>query len=99
MTVMTPQEPNTTGRFVTKSLVRPPVEVDCSTWGADSDAADELPGSKSGAAAAGPPRATGRFVKQARVRPAVAVDCSAWPEAPTLCLELTIQQGSAVDPV
>jgi hypothetical protein len=81
---MTPPEPGPTGRFVKKSIVHPAIEVDCSTWGAD---------------AAGTPWTTGRFVKRSQVHPAVAVDCSAWPETPTLCLELTLQPGPAVDPV
>jgi hypothetical protein len=67
MSMMTPQEPEATGRLVKKSIVRPAVEVDCSTW-------DTLPGET--------PRTTGRFVKPSLLRPAVAVDCCDWREIP-----------------
>ena len=81
---MTPQKPDHSGRFVKKSLVRPAVEVDCSTWN-DADPAGKW--------------TTGRFVKKSLVRPAVEVDCSGWPEPPTLSIELTLSSESTVDPV
>jgi len=65
---MTPQEPNSTGRFMKKSMVRSAVEEDCSTWDAQAGRT---------------PRKTGRFVKASLTRPAMTVDCRDWLEAPT----------------
>jgi hypothetical protein len=84
MSMMTPQKPEGSSRFVKQSLVRPAVEIDCSTWNT---------------AEPGDQWTTGRFVKQSLVRPAVEVDCSGWSEVPTLSLELTLHPGSAVDAV
>jgi len=81
---MTPRNPEEARRFVKQSLVRPAIEVDCSTWNT---------------AEPGEQWTTGRFVKQSLVRPAIEVDCSEWTEASTLSLELTLHPGSAVDAV
>jgi len=79
---MSPQKPGTTGRFVTQALVRPAIDIDCSTW-STTDPADQW--------------TTGRFVKTPLVRPAFEVDCSEWPEPPTLFLELTLHPKPPLD--
>jgi hypothetical protein len=80
---MTPQKPDSTGRCVKNASVRPPVEVDCSTWDAETNAV---------------PRTTGRFVKPSLVRPAVAVDCSIWPETPADQAEVRTKEAEVVGP-
>jgi anti-anti-sigma factor len=71
---MTPQKPDSTGRFVKKSIIRSTVVEDCSTWDARAGEAS---------------RTTGRFVKGSLVRPAIAADCSDWCETPTDQAEVT----------
>ena len=81
---MTPQKPDDLGRFVRQSLVRPAIEVDCSTWNT---------------AEPGEQWTMGRFVKQALTRPAVEVDCTGWPECRPSPLSLTLYSEPAVDAV
>jgi len=80
---MTSEQPQHPGRFVTKPLNRPAVEVDCSTWGAEA-------GTKQ--------RTQGRFVVANVNRPAVEVDCSGW-HPPSPALVLTLQPDPTVDAV
>lgn len=64
---MTPEKPDSTGRFVKSSINHSAVEVDCSTWDAQ---------------AGGVLRATGRFVNASLVRPPTTADCTDWRETP-----------------
>jgi hypothetical protein len=81
---MTPQKPQQGDRALKKSLVRPAVEVDCSSWENDAPAVSWT---------------TGRFLKPSLVRAAVEVDCSGWPEGPAVSLELTLHPAPSVDAV
>ena len=81
---MTPQIPEPAGRFVSKPLTRPAVEVDCSSW-------EPVVGTAQWT--------TGRFLKPSHVRPAVEVDCSGWQTGAINSLELTVNPDPTANAV
>jgi len=73
--------PNPAGRFVTKRVTRPAIDVDCSKW------VDTTGGGWT----------FGSFVTKNQTRDAVAVECSNWAAEPAMWLELVVSFGVDAD--
>jgi hypothetical protein len=81
---MMPEEPESRGRFVKKSRVRPAIKIEPLFWDADDPSVIWT---------------TGHFVKKSRVCPAIKVEWSETPRTLLPSLELLLQPDPAADPV
>jgi hypothetical protein len=79
---MMPQEPESFGRFIKKSRVRPAIQME---W------IDEIPKDPSET------WTTGRFVKRSGVRSAIEIEMSETPFMPVLLLELVLRPDRDAD--